>query len=223
MDGRTLAALRVSFGLSLLAAAVNAVFGFIVAWVLVRYEFPGRRALDAIVDLPFALPTAVAGHRADRALCEEWLGRPAHRTAWAEDRLHAEGIFIALVFIGLPFIVRTIQPVLEDMSKEAEEAAATGATRRQTFLRVVLPASTGSADRLCAGAGTRCRRAWLGHLHCRQHPLRIGNRAAPDRDPPDRIQLSRGDRDRHDHAGDLVRAPAVHKPAPGLEPPETRA
>jgi sulfate transport system permease protein len=140
MDGRTLAALRVSFGLSLLAAALNAVFGFVVAWVLVRYEFPGRRALDAIVDLPFALPTAVAGIALTALYSRNgWIGQLTEplglKIAYTQ-----KGIFIALVFIGLPFIVRTLQPVLEDMSREAEEAAATlGATRRQTFVRVVFP------------------------------------------------------------------------------------
>jgi len=139
-DGRTLAALRVSFGLSLLAAALNAVFGFIVAWVLVRYEFPGRRVLDAIVDLPFALPTAVAGIALTALYSPN--GRIGHLTEPLGLKIAytPKGIFIALVFIGLPFIVRTLQPVLEDMSREAEEAAATlGATRRQTFVRVVLP------------------------------------------------------------------------------------
>ena len=140
MDGRTLAALRVSFGISLLAAALNAVFGFIVAWVLVRYEFPGRRILDAIVDLPFALPTAVAGIALTALYARNgWIGQLTEPLG-LKIAYTPKGIFIALVFIGLPFVVRTVQPVLEDMSKEAEEAAATlGATRRQTFLRVVLP------------------------------------------------------------------------------------
>jgi sulfate transport system permease protein len=140
MDGRTLAALRVSFGLSLLAAALNAVFGFIVAWVLVRYEFPGRRVLDAIVDLPFALPTAVAGIALTSLYSRNgWIGHLTEPLG-LKIAYTPKGIFIALVFIGLPFIVRTLQPVLEDMSREAEEAAATlGATRRQTFVRVVFP------------------------------------------------------------------------------------
>jgi sulfate transport system permease protein len=140
MDGRTLAALRVSFGLSLLAAVLNAVFGFIVAWVLVRYEFPGRRVLDAIVDLPFALPTAVAGIALTALYSRNgWIGHLIEPLG-LKIAYTPKGIFIALVFIGLPFIVRTVQPVLEDMSREAEEAAATlGATRRQTFVRVVFP------------------------------------------------------------------------------------
>jgi sulfate transport system permease protein len=139
-DPRTIAALRVSFGLSLAAAAVNAVFGFIVAWVLVRYKFPGRRVLDAIVDLPFALPTAVAGIALTALYAKNgWIGQLTEPLG-LKIAYTPKGIFIALVFIGLPFVVRTVQPVLEDLSTEAEEAAATlGASRRQTFFRVVLP------------------------------------------------------------------------------------
>jgi sulfate/thiosulfate transport system permease protein len=139
-DPRTVAALRVSFGLSLAAAAVNAVFGFIVAWVLVRYDFPGRRVLDAIVDLPFALPTAVAGIALTALYAKNgWIGQFTEPIG-LKIAYTPKGIFIALVFIGLPFVVRTMQPVLEDLSVEAEEAAATlGASRRQTFLRVVFP------------------------------------------------------------------------------------
>ena len=139
-DPRTLAALRVSFGLSFLAALVNAVFGFIVAWVLVRYRFPGRRVLDAIVDLPFALPTAVAGIALTALYAPKgWIGQFTAPLGLKIAYTPA-GIFIALVFIGLPFVVRTVQPVLEDLDREFEEVAATlGASRRQTVLRVVLP------------------------------------------------------------------------------------
>jgi sulfate/thiosulfate transport system permease protein len=139
-DPRTLAALRVSFGISFAAAAVNAVFGFIAAWVLVRYDFPGRRILDAIVDLPFALPTAVAGIALTALYAKNgWIGQFTEPLG-IKIAYTPKGIFIALVFIGLPFVVRTVQPVLEDLSREAEEAAATlGASRRQTFFRVVLP------------------------------------------------------------------------------------
>jgi sulfate transport system permease protein len=140
-DPRTVASLRVSFGISFAAAAVNAVFGFIVAWVLVRYDFPGRRVLDAIVDLPFALPTAVAGIALTALYSRHgWIGQFTEPLG-IKIAYTPKGIFIALVFIGLPFVVRTVQPVLEDLSREAEEAAATlGASRAQTFLRVVLPA-----------------------------------------------------------------------------------
>jgi len=135
-----LAAYRLSFGASLLAALVNAVFGLIVAWVLVRYQFWGRRFMDALVDLPFALPTAVAGITLASLYSENgWIGRwlAPYGIKISYTWL---GVFVALTFIGLPFIVRTLQPVLEDLDVEVEEAAASlGANRIQTFFRVVLP------------------------------------------------------------------------------------
>ena len=139
-DPRTVAALRVSFFTSAVAAAVNAVFGLVVAWVLVRYDFPGRRIIDAAVDLPFALPTAVAGIALTAIYAPNgWLGAPAAALG-IKIAYSPIGIFIALVFIGLPFIVRTVQPVLEDLDREVEEMAATlGANRLQTVFRVVLP------------------------------------------------------------------------------------
>ncbi|MEH3085992.1 MAG: sulfate ABC transporter permease subunit CysT [Xylophilus ampelinus] len=138
---RVLASYRVTFGASLLAALVNLVFGLLVAWVLVRYRFPGRRIVDALVDLPFALPTAVAGISLTALLAGNgWIGRylePLGITL----AFRPAGIVVALIFIGLPFVVRTVQPVLEDVEKELEEAAASlGATRLQTFVRVILPA-----------------------------------------------------------------------------------
>jgi len=139
-DPRTVAALRVSFGLSLLAAAINAFFGLIVAWVLVRYQFPGRKLLDAFIDLPFALPTAVAGIALTAIYAPNgWIGQFA-KMAGVKIAYTPLGILIALIFIGLPFIVRTVQPVLEDLDREVEEAAATlGAGRGKTILRVVMP------------------------------------------------------------------------------------
>jgi len=137
---RFLAALRLSFGASLLAAAFNVIIGGIVAWVLVRYRFTGRRLLDAIVDLPFALPTAVAGIALTSLYVPSgWFGQLF--APWGITIAYTPvGIWIALVFIGLPFVVRTVQPVLEDFNRDVEEAAATlGATRRATILRVVLP------------------------------------------------------------------------------------
>ena len=137
---RTLAALRLSFFTSLFAATVNAVFGTIIAWTLVRYRFPGRRLLDAFVDLPFALPTAVAGIAltalyAPNGWIGSWLAPLGIKVAYTPL-----GIAIALIFIGLPFVVRTVQPVLEEFDRELEEAAATlGANRRQTVFRVMLP------------------------------------------------------------------------------------
>jgi len=156
---RVLASLRLSFGMALLAAVIDAVFGFIIAWVLVRYRFPGRGVLDAIIDLPFALPTAVAGIALSTLYAPNgWLGsllvpygiRLAY-TPW--------GVLIAMVFIGLPFIVRTMEPVMSEIGQEVEEAAATlGATRVQTIFRVVVPMLTptlltGAAMAFARGVG----------------------------------------------------------------------
>jgi sulfate transport system permease protein len=138
---RVLAALEVSFFISAAAALVNVIFGAIVAWVLVRYDFPGKRIFDAAVDLPFALPTAVAGIAlASLYATNGWIG--ALFAPWGiKIAFTPLGIFIALVFIGLPFVVRTVQPVLQDFEREVEEASATlGAGRGQTVFRVVLPA-----------------------------------------------------------------------------------
>ena len=139
-DGRVLAALKLSFGLALLAGIINAVMGTLVAWVLSRYHFPGRRLLDAAVDLPFALPTAVAGLALSALYAPNgwigwWLAQIGIKVAFTPI-----GIAIALVFIGLPFAVRTVQPVILELDKELEEASATlGATRFQTLRLVLLP------------------------------------------------------------------------------------
>ena len=140
---RVVASYQISFGISLFAAAINAVFGLIFAWVLVRYHFPGKRIIDALVDLPFALPTAVAGIALTALYAGNgWLGQ------WLEPlglkvAFTPLGILVALTFIGLPFVVRTVQPVLEDLEMELEEAAASlGADRGQTFWRVILPVLT---------------------------------------------------------------------------------
>jgi sulfate transport system permease protein len=137
---RVLASYRVTFGASLAAALVNTVFGLLVAWVLVRYRFPGRRVADAIVDLPFALPTAVAGISLTTLYASNgWLGRYLEPFGIKVSYTWL-GITVALIFIGLPFVVRTVQPVLEDLEVAVEEAAASlGAGRWQTFARVVLP------------------------------------------------------------------------------------
>jgi sulfate transport system permease protein len=156
---RALAAYRLSFGASALAAAVNCLFGLLVAWVLVRYRFAGRRLLGALIDLPLALPTAVAGIALTALYADtgplgrllEPLGLPV--------AYHPAGVVVALTFIGLPFVVRTIEPVLAEVSSETEEAALTlGATRLQTFFRVILPAiapalATGFALAFARGAG----------------------------------------------------------------------
>ncbi|HEY0283499.1 MAG TPA: sulfate ABC transporter permease subunit CysT [Rhizomicrobium sp.] len=139
-DRRVLAALRLSFGGAAIAAGINAVFGFVVAWVLVRYRFPGKRLLDALVDLPFALPTAVAGIALSTLYAPQgWLGEPLSHLG-VKVAYTPLGVIVALTFIGLPFVVRTLQPVLANLSLEGEEAAATlGATRLQAIWRVVLP------------------------------------------------------------------------------------
>lgn len=139
-DPRAVASYRLTLWTSLLAAGINGVFGLITAWVLVRYPFPGRKLVDALVDLPFALPTAVAGITlttlyAPNGWLGQWLDAVGIKVAYAPL-----GIVMALTFIGLPYVVRTVQPVLENLGPELEEAAASlGADRRQTFLRVLLP------------------------------------------------------------------------------------
>ncbi|WP_341989465.1 sulfate ABC transporter permease subunit CysT [Azorhizobium sp. AG788] len=137
---RTLHALGVSFGISFAAALVNAVFGTLVMWALVRYDFPGRRLVDAIVDVPFALPTAVAGISLTALYAENgWIGSLLAPLG-IKVAFTPLGILIALIFVGLPFVVRTVQPVLADLDKQYEEAAASlGASRAQTVWRVVLP------------------------------------------------------------------------------------
>jgi len=156
---RVLASLRLSFGMALFAATIDATFGFIIAWVLVRYRFTGRRILDAVIDLPFALPTAVAGIALSSLYAPNgWIGAPLAAygiriayTPW--------GVLVAMIFIGLPFTVRTLEPVLNELGLDVEEAAATlGATRLQTILRVVLPSLlpsllTGAAMAFARGAG----------------------------------------------------------------------
>ena len=158
-DERTLAALKISFGTALIAALINGVFGVLICWVLVRYDFPGRRLIDAMVDLPFALPTAVAGIALSALYAPKgWIG------AWFtpfDIRIAYTpiGITIALIFIGLPFVVRTVQPVMEEIDREVEEAAATlGANRFQTVFKVLLPSllpaiMTGFALAFACGVG----------------------------------------------------------------------
>jgi sulfate transport system permease protein len=138
---RALASYRLSFGAALAGGAVNAVFGLLVAWVLTRYRFPGRRLIDALVDLPFALPTSVAGIALTTAYAGGGiLGRPL-ATLGICAAFTPLGVTIALTFIGLPFVVRSVQPVLEELDQDVEEAAATlGANRAQTFARILLPA-----------------------------------------------------------------------------------
>ena len=139
-DPRTLAALRLSFGAALIAAAINTVFGLLLSWVLVRYRFPGRRFIDAAVDLPFALPTAVAGIAMAAVYAPNgWIGSIADKLGF-KIAFTPVGVVLALVFIGLPFVVRTVQPVLEEVEREIEEVSALlGASRLRTVFKVVLP------------------------------------------------------------------------------------
>ena len=140
-SARTLAAYRLSLGGALIAAAVNAVFGLLIAWVLVRYRFPGRRILDTLVDLPFALPTAVAGISLTAIYAPTGILGGLLDKAGIQGAYSPLGIIIAMAFVSLPFVIRTTQPVLQDIDREIEEAAATlGASRRQAFRRVILPA-----------------------------------------------------------------------------------
>ena len=148
-DPRVVASYKLTFGASFLAATINGVFGLIVAWVLIRYSFPGKNLVDALVDLPFAMPTAVSGIALTAIFASNgWIGRwidpEGTQTilgSWGIKVAYSQlGIVVALTFIGLPFVVRTLQPALEDMDMEVEEAAASlGATRLQTFVRVILP------------------------------------------------------------------------------------
>jgi sulfate transport system permease protein len=156
---RALASYRLTFGAAFAGATVNLVFGLIVAWVLVRYRFPGKRLIDALVDLPFALPTAVAGIALAAIYAENgWLGEPLARLG-IKVAYTPLGVVVALTFVGLPFVVRTVQPVLADLDPAFEEAAATlGATRWTALRRVVLPelvpaAATGFVMALARGLG----------------------------------------------------------------------
>lgn len=139
-DERTVNALTISFGTAFVAAVINLVFGVILAWVLVRYRFPGKRIIDAMVDLPFALPTAVAGIALTALYAPNgWIGSLLAPLG-IKIAFTPAGIVVALVFVGLPFVVRTVQPIMEEIDKEVEEAAATlGASRYQTISRVLLP------------------------------------------------------------------------------------
>jgi sulfate transport system permease protein len=139
-DPRTVASYQLTFGLSFVAALINAVFGIIIAWVLVRYSFPGRKFVDALVDLPFALPTAVAGIALTAVFSVNgWIGQYLEPLG-IKVAFTPLGVLVALTFIGLPFVVRTVQPVIQDLEKEIEEAAASlGATRWKTITKVIFP------------------------------------------------------------------------------------
>ena len=192
---------------------MNTVFGLLVAWVLVRYRFPGRRLVDAMVDLPFALPTAVAGIALTTLYATNgWLGQYLEPLG-IKVAYTWVGITVALIFIGLPFVVRTVQPVLDDLELEVEEAAASlGAGRWQTFARVVFPTvCTGAADRLRAGVCPGHRRIRFGGFHLGQHADEDRDRAAADHDQAGAVRLRRGDRCCGGNAGRFVPAAAHHQ------------
>ena len=136
-----IATYKISFGLSLVASLINGIFGLIIAWALIRCRFPGQKLLDAILDLPFALPTAVAGLALTAVYSQEgWLGKPIYQLFGVKVAFTSLGVAVAMVFISLPFVVRTVEPVLRSLEKEQEEAAwCLGASQGQTFTRVILP------------------------------------------------------------------------------------
>ena len=156
-SARTLAALRLSFTTSFVSALINAFFGLLVAWVLVRYEFPGKKLVDAFVDFPFALPTAVAGIALTALYSQNgWVGKQLYAMG-IKSAFSPFGITIALIFIGLPFVVRTVEPVLQNLESEVEEAASSlGATRWQIFIKIILPTI---APALITGAAMAFSRA----------------------------------------------------------------
>ena len=224
-EPRVAAALKTSFSISFLAAGVASLFGLLIAWVLTRYDFPGRKLIDAIVDLPFALPTAVAGIALAALYAPNgWVGSLLEPLG-LKVAYTPLGIFIALVFIGLPFAVRTVQPLITEIEHELEEASATlGASRWHTLWRVLLPPlASWRADGLRTGLRPRGRRIRIGHLHCRKLALCLRDRAAAHRDQAVGIRLYRRDRDRDHHAGDLVLSAFADQPASGLEPQEVRS
>jgi len=187
---RVLASFRVTILASLAAAIVNAIFGYLVAWVLVRYSFPGKRIVDALIDLPFALPTAVAGICLTAIYSQKgWIGSLLEplgiRVAFTPL-----GIVVALIFIGLPFVVRTVQPVLQELDRDAEEAA--------TVL--------GASDRFRARLFACDRRVRVGGVHFRKYADENGNRAAAYRDEARAVRLCRSNGDRARHAGGVLRA-----------------
>ena len=219
-EPRVLAALRASFGLSLAAAVVDSVFGLLVAWVLVRYRFPTRKVIDAAVDLPFALPTAVAGIALATLYAPNgWLGAPLASVRACKVAFTPLGIFIALVFVGLPFTVRTVQPLIGEIDREVEEASATlGATRGQTVRRVILPMLvpailTGFA---LAFARAVCEYGSVifiaGNLPYVSEiaPLLIVIKL-------EEYNTAGATGDRGDHAGSVVRDAARHQPAAGMD------
>ena len=207
LDERAVASYRLSFGAAALAAAINAVFGFIVAWSLVRYDFPGRRLLDTMIDLPFALPTAVSGIALATVFSPTgWLGQQL-ALAGVQVAYTWLGVVVALVLIGLPFVVRSVQPALIEVAKELEDAAESlGAGGFHVFRRVILPTvlpalATGLHPRLRA----RHRRVRLGRLHLGQPAAQDRDHASAHRHQAGAIRLRRRRSAWLLHAGDVLR------------------
>ncbi len=219
---RALASYELSFGAALIGALVNFVLGTLVAWVLVRYQFAGKRILDSLVDLPFALPTAVAGIALTTLYATTgWFGKPlaALGVHVAFTRL---GIVVALTFIGLPFVVRTVQPVLEDLDKELEEVADEFGSQSPANVRASpLPRNLSSGPYgIRVSLRSRCRGIRIGDLHCRQHADEDGDHTAFDRNQARGVRLRGRDGDCGRHATALVRHARRNQYAAALERPQ---
>ena len=217
-DPRAVASYRLSFGAAMLAAVINAFFGFIVAWSLVRYDFPGRRLVDALIDLPFALPTAVSGIALAAVFSPTgWLGQKL-AVAGVQVAYTWLGVVVALILIGLPFVVRSVQPALVEVQRDLEEAAETlGAGPFHVFRRIILPAVfpallTGFTLALRA----RHRRVRVGRVHLRQPAAQDGDHATADRDQARAVRLQRCRGARLHHAGDVVRDAVRDQPRAGV-------
>ena len=216
---RALASYRLSFGTALIAAAIDAVIGLIIAWVLVRYSFPGKRLVDAIVDLPFALPTAVAGIALASIYAENgWIGAPLAELG-IKVAFTPAGIVVALLFEGLPFVVRTVEPVLQDIDVEVEEASASLGAGASTDIPAGHPAGdhAGCPHRFRARLRARPGRVRLGDLHRREPADGLGDRAASDHHQARAVRLRRCHRDRHRRARRRVPHAVRHQLAAALE------
>jgi hypothetical protein len=215
---RVLASYRLSFGASFIGAAINAVFGLLIAWVLARYRFPGKRLVDALVDLPFALPTAVAGITLAAIYSEKgWIGQYLADFGF-KVAYTPLGIVVALTFIGLPFVVRTVQPVLRRYGTRARGGRRMpwGQPLADLPLRDPAECVAGPIDRLFARACPRHRRVRLGDLHRWQYPHGLGDHAAPYHHQTRAVRLCRRYSHRHSHARCLVYPVADHQPAAAL-------
>ena len=215
---RTLSALRVTISTALLATAFNAVYGLLLAWVLARYEFPGKRVLDALVDVPFALPTAVAGLALTALFAKNgWFGAPLAQIGISVAYTPL-GIAIAMAFTSLPFVVRTVQPVIEDLGSDAEEAGRSlGANDFQILRTIIFPGDlSGVSRRMLAGFRAQPRRVRRGDLHRRQPADEDRDHGAADVHSSRGIQLHWRCCDRDHHAAVVVRHVARDQPRPGL-------